>query len=229
VRSRRSEIRRVIGEAVVVAVVGAVFALAANQISPRGLKLTHNYFPGSKTGSTAASLASGAGSSRSGDSNRAGFTGDTPNGGASATNAPSAAELLAQRLRENGLHLIELAQVRQLAQDPRARQGLILFIDARNPESYRAGHVPGAVEFDPYHPEQYASSVVPLCQVAEQVVVYCTGGDCEDSEFAAIALRDAGVPAERLFVYGGGITEWKASGLPMETGQQNSGNPGDTK
>ena len=46
-----------------------------------------------------------------------------------------------------------------------------------------------------------------MCQAAEQVVVYCTGGECEDSDTAAILLRDAGVPTAKLFVYGGGFAE----------------------
>jgi rhodanese-related sulfurtransferase len=54
-------------------------------------------------------------------------------------------------------------------------------------------------------------------------VVYCNGGECEDSEFAAIMLRDAGVPREMLFVFAGGIVEWKAAGLPVETGPRGSG------
>jgi rhodanese-related sulfurtransferase len=56
-----------------------------------------------------------------------------------------------------------------------------------------------------------------------KVVVYCSGGECEDSEFAAIMLRDAGVPRDILFVYAGGILEWKATGLPVETGARLSG------
>jgi rhodanese-related sulfurtransferase len=56
-----------------------------------------------------------------------------------------------------------------------------------------------------------------------KVVVYCNGGECEDSEFAAIMLRDAGVPREALFIYAGGITEWKAQRLPMEAGARRSG------
>jgi hypothetical protein len=36
-------------------------------------------------------------------------------------------------------------------------------------------------------------------------------------------LRDAGVPREALFVYAGGITEWKAGGLPVESGVRGSG------
>ncbi len=212
-------------EAVCVAVAGGLFALAANQISPRGLKLARNYFPGSKTGSGAANT----GGVAPANSNASGSVVGGWIPGTNATNAPSPpdAEPLAQRLRSSGLRLIELAQARQLAQDPRLRQGLILFLDARNPESYAAGHIPGAFEFDPYHIEKYAGSVLPLCQAAQKIIVYCTGGDCEDSESAAIALRDAGVPAEKLFVYGGGMTEWKAGRLPMETGQQiqNAGTP----
>jgi rhodanese-related sulfurtransferase len=64
---------------------------------------------------------------------------------------------------------------------------------------------------------------MPLCLTAQKIVVYCTGGECEDSEFAAIMLRDAGVPRENLFVYTGGITEWKSQGRPVETGARASG------
>ena len=53
--------------------------------------------------------------------------------------------------------------------------------------------------------------------------MYCHGGDCEDSEFAAIMLKDNGIAKEKLFVYGGGITEWTDHGLPVEIGSHNSG------
>ena len=53
---------------------------------------------------------------------------------------------------------------------------------------------------------------------------YCNGGDCDDSEHAAIMLRDSiGIPKEKVFVYGGGITEWATNGLPIELGPRNSG------
>ena len=64
---------------------------------------------------------------------------------------------------------------------------------------------------------------MPVCRKAEQIVVYCNGGDCDDSETAALLLRDMGIPNQKLFVYGGGIAEWKANGLPVETGARNSG------
>jgi hypothetical protein len=43
---RGRELRKVPLEAIVVAVLGAAVAFAANGLSPRGLTLTRNYFPG---------------------------------------------------------------------------------------------------------------------------------------------------------------------------------------
>jgi rhodanese-related sulfurtransferase len=111
----------------------------------------------------------------------------------------------------------------ELFRDPRYEQGLVIFIDARDDQHYAAGHIPGAWPFDRFRPEQYLPTVLPACLTAVKVVVYCNGGECEDSEFAAIMLRDAGVPREALFIYAGGITEWKAQRLPMEAGARRSG------
>ena len=65
--------------------------------------------------------------------------------------------------------------------------------------------------------------MLPACLNATKVVVYCAGGDCEDSEFAALALIEAGVPQERLFIYAGGMTEWATNGLPIELGERKAG------
>jgi rhodanese-related sulfurtransferase len=108
--------------------------------------------------------------------------------------------------------------------DPRYAQGGVVFIDARDEQHYLEGHIPGAYEFDPYHPEKYFATVLPVCQKADLVVAYCNGGDCDDSESAAVLLRDVGIPKPKLFVYGGGITEWTTNGLPIEVGARNSGN-----
>jgi rhodanese-related sulfurtransferase len=65
--------------------------------------------------------------------------------------------------------------------------------------------------------------VLPACLAAQKIVVYCTGGKCEDSEFAAGTLLEAGIPAAKISVYIGGITEWTAAKLPLETGTRKSG------
>jgi rhodanese-related sulfurtransferase len=127
-------------------------------------------------------------------------------------------------MKEKGLQVMDGSQTAQLFHNPRFQSNLIVFIDARDEEHYRQGHIPGAYEFDPYHPEKYFDTVLPVCQKAEQIVVYCNGGDCDDSESAALLLRDVGIPNQKLFVYGGGITEWTTNSLPVETGARNSGN-----
>jgi rhodanese-related sulfurtransferase len=186
----------VILEALLVAAVGFAFALLANALSPLGLRLTRNYFP-------AAPLVA---------------TNTAPLG--PATNALAATVL---RLQQRGLQPIGSNDVVKAFRDPQYQQGLFVFIDARDDQHYQAGHIPGALQFNHYRPEQFLPTVLPLCQNAQKVVVYCGGGACEDSEFAALMLRDGGVPAANLYVYIGGIAEWTAHGLPVEIGARGSG------
>ena len=187
-----------------VAGIGAALAFAANGLSPRRLKLNEDYFPGDRATSPVKGTQSQA-------TNAAGAT----------TNSPG--DLLATKLRANGLQLADSNLVSQFFQDPRRGQDWVIFIDARDEEHYAAGHIPGAYHFYHYYPENYLSNVFQVCQTAERMVFYCNGGDCEDSEHAAITLRDSmHIPKEKVFVYGGGITEWTTNGLPIEVGARNS-------
>jgi rhodanese-related sulfurtransferase len=203
VSARPHAVGKIVGEAVLVAALGAAFAFAANQLSPRGLALTRDYFP-SGTAHQVRPVAD------AGLSQNAGTNG--------ATLSP--AQWLAAQMKEKGLQLIDGRQALQSFHDPRFLQGAIVFVDARDEDHYRQGHIPSAYEFNFYHPD---NSVLPVCQKAEQVVVYCDGGDCDDSENAALLLRDVGVPNQKLFVYAGGFTEWTTNHLPVEVGARNSG------
>ena len=136
--------------------------------------------------------------------------------------AVAPAQFLAAELKEKGLQLADVSQAARLFHDPRFKQDIVVFVDARDEQHYQEGHIPGAYEFDPYRPEKYFAAVLPVCKAAEQIVVYCNGGDCDDSETAAILLRDVGIANQKLFVYGGGITEWTTNGLPVEMGVRNS-------
>ncbi len=73
------------------------------------------------------------------------------------------------------------------------------------------------------YPEKHLPTVLQACLNAATVVVYCTGGDCEDSEFVALSLAEASVATKNFRVYAGGFNEWSAQGLPMETGARHSG------
>ena len=197
--------KKVLQEGALVAVLGAALAFAANALSPHRLALTRDYFPADSIVSRTSAAATNA------------TTATT-----AATNSP--AEQLAASLRAKGLQLADSNQVIQFFHDPRRLEDGVIFIDARDEDHYRAGHIPGAYHFDRFQPENYMTNVLRVCQMAQDIVFYCNGGDCDDSEHAAIMLRDSiPIPKEKVFVYGGGFTEWTNNGLPYELGARNSG------
>lgn len=206
-------------ETLAVALAGLVIALAANALSPQGLKLSRNYFPTTPlAGSNPPPV------------HVAGGTGLVAAASASTNAAPVPAppaagvpEAVLRRLQQHGLQVALSNDVVRLFRDPRYDQGVIVFVDARDDAHYAAGHIPGAYQFNHYRAEQYLPTVLPACLGALQIVVYCTGGQCEDSEFAAIMLRDAGIPRDNLFVYPGGMNEWSALRMPVEMGARRSG------
>ena len=189
-------------ETALVATAGLVLALAANALSPRGLRLNRNYFPDGKLTAQ---------------------VGEPAASGPARTNAVQPPDATRARLQQHGLQLVSSNQVAVLFHDSRYEQGLVVFVDARDDNHYQAGHIPGAWQFDHYRAENYFAAVLPVCLNAQTVVVYCAGGECEDSEFAAVMLRDAGVPRENLFVFAGGFTEWTGNKLPVEAGARQSG------
>ena len=139
--------KRVLQEGALVAVVGAALAFAANELSPHPIVLSRDYYPGDRAAS----------------STTAGATNPT-NAAATITNSPL--ELLTARLQANGLQLADSNQVVQYFRDPRREQDGVIFIDARDEEHYRAGHVPGAYHFDRFRPQDYLTNVVQVCQTA---------------------------------------------------------------
>lgn len=205
---RRGTVGGVLLEAVLVAVVGAAFALAANQFSPRGLALTRNYFPVETNSVVQAAVHLTSFRTASGRNPAPPMPGD----------------LLAAQMKQQGLQLVDGPQSVQLFHNSHLKQGAIVFVDARDDLQYRQGHIPGAYQFDPYRPEGYFPTVLPVCQAAERIVVYCNGGNCGDSETAALLLKDVGISNRKIFVYAGGITDWTNNHQPVETGARNSGN-----
>jgi rhodanese-related sulfurtransferase len=202
----RTSTAAILLEAVLVMAAAAGFAFAANELSPRGLKLARDYFP-----STASAAR---------PPPKVLLPADTLP--ASVPENSETAEI-DRRIKEKGLQPIDRPEVERLFHDPRYQQGLVVFVDARDQDHYTEGHIPGAYALDRYHPEKDLATGLTPCMNAEKVVVYCTGGDCEDAEYTALLLRDAGVSNQNLFVYGGGFNEWFASHLPLEQGARDSG------
>lgn len=191
----------ILTEALVIAGVGAVLAFGANALSPHGIDLRRNYFPADSE------PASGASSSQP-----------------AVSNAVPAEENVLERLKQKGLQPIDSTTARHNFDDPRRLEGQIIFIDVRSDHEYQEGHIPGAYHFDFYYPGNSMGQVIAACQPAQEIIIYCGGGKCDLSENAALMLRDnAGIPPAKLFVYTGGMTEWKEKSFPVETGVQNSG------
>lgn len=189
-----------------VGVLGLLFALLANALSPRGLPLAGHPPP-----PTVERAAPGVAASTISTSH-----------GPGGNPASPPAQSLAARLAAQGLTLVRSNQVTELFRDPRREAELVVFLDARDAPQYEAGHIPGAYLLDPYRPERGLPAVLAASTAAEQVVVYCRGGECEDSGLAAGLLLSSGIPAAKLLVYDGGYAEWIANGLPTETGPRRS-------
>lgn len=105
-------------------------------------------------------------------------------------------------------------------EDPNREYGLYVFVDARNDKEFEAGHVPGAYQCDFYRIENYIEDAFAAASGAEKVVVYCIGGDCEDSIGVCNVLHDYGIPTENLLLYRGGWEEWNQKQMPVATGRE---------
>ncbi len=90
------------------------------------------------------------------------------------------------------------------------RVGDTLFIDAREPDFFEDGHIPGAINL----PVSRVADARALSGDRERaVLVYCTGADCRDSRIVALALCAAG--HRNVDVFAGGWDEWTRAGLPQ--------------
>ncbi len=106
---------------------------------------------------------------------------------------------------------IQLAAVKQLFD-----AGGVVLIDAREPEEYDEGHIPGALSM-PY--DEVSSEPERLEQLdagGKAIAVYCGGGACELSLTLAWDLISAG--QTKVVVFMGGYPEWAAAGYPVEPG-----------
>lgn len=190
-------LRRTLMEMGLVLAAGILFGCLANAISPVGLQWTRNYF-------------------------HLPAVSESPSPAAAASSESPAvseeAEAIA-RITARGYTAWTFDRAAEAFADPGRLTGRVVWVDARAEIPYRRGHIPGARQLDPYRPEQNLLEVLAACLQADRVIVYCSGGRCEDAELAASLLEQAGVPRERLVIYVGGFNEWLARGQPVEPPQ----------
>jgi rhodanese-related sulfurtransferase len=92
------------------------------------------------------------------------------------------------------------------------------FFDARFHEEFNAGHVKGAILFDPTDDSVIGAATKPdwLKRFDPQnvVIIYCGGGDCDSSKIVDAQLREFGFTNVKSFE--DGFVGWKAKGYPIE-------------
>ena len=88
------------------------------------------------------------------------------------------------------------------------KKGIV--VDARYRIDYQYAHVPGAINLPA---DEFAQAYAKVRDELEprsneQIVVYCEGEDCEDSELVQQALNALGY--KKVAIYKGGWKDWKA-------------------
>jgi len=155
------KVKKTITEFVLVGAICTAFGFAANLANSFGLSLSRNYI-------------------LSGD--------DLPDPGQKQTaTAPVGDPDNVQAQPEytmKGFQIIKHEGVVALLKDPMYDEGFKVIIDARKVEYYLEGHIQGAHHLDPYrYSESQLEEVLDICRAAGEIVVYCDGGDCEDSPY----------------------------------------------
>lgn len=120
-------------------------------------------------------------------------------------------------------HLVELrVALDQMAASPealssesresllaKARSGDIVVIDVRPEAEYVAGHLPFARSLPLAELEKRLADL----PAGKEIVAYCRGPFCLMSDEAVKLLRQRGYTAHKI---ADGVSEWRASGLPIE-------------
>ncbi|HVZ80131.1 MAG TPA: rhodanese-like domain-containing protein [bacterium] len=100
----------------------------------------------------------------------------------------------------------------------RFQKGTAVFLDARKPEEYQEGHIPGALNFYGNELDLFAPRVMPqLPDKAKEIVAYCHGGDCDLSLQVAETLRAQGYTNVKVFQ--DGWPAWTKAGYPAKQGE----------
>lgn len=92
----------------------------------------------------------------------------------------------------------------------------VIFVDAREPEEYEAGHIAGAVLLPFDWLDDYWEAAVQNLPQDKEIVTYCSGAECELSLFLARYMRDRGY--DKISIFFGGWTQWQEHGGPVSAG-----------
>lgn len=89
-----------------------------------------------------------------------------------------------------------------------------VFLDARSPESYKTGHIMGAVNLPWEAVDECLDAVTATIPQDAMIIIYCDGEACSLSKDLALELFYAGYDNVRVLVNGWGL--WEEHRLPVE-------------
>lgn len=111
-------------------------------------------------------------------------------------------------------HALNVPQIDLLDARQSFDEGRAVFVDARPPELYAKGRIPGALNLPDKKFEAYFTDFHTLIPPEESVVIYCDGQDCHASIEVAEQLKKKGYQNIRIFT--GGWEQWTDSAFPVE-------------
>ncbi len=132
-----------------------------------------------------------------------------------ATNAPApgSAESAAG---ESGTAAQQPGELDAAALRARIDAGNVSILDARAPDAFAEGHIPGAINIPYDQLPRYLDTLQSLVMPEDDVVAYCWGPGCDFSDQLATELRMMGYT--RVSVFKGGWEDWTEAGYPVESG-----------
>lgn len=98
-------------------------------------------------------------------------------------------------------------------------RGGVLFLDARRTSVYRDGHIAGARSIAVWEADVDDKVKTLFAEGRDQsapIVIYCSGGECEDSHMLAQKLYFVGF--DNVLVYKDGFPDWQKRGLAVSKG-----------
>jgi rhodanese-related sulfurtransferase len=107
---------------------------------------------------------------------------------------------------------VDLAGVRA------ALQKGALAVDARLPERYREGHLPGARSLPWAEVEEGLPAFLAQVPKERRLILYCSGYGCPDSFDLGVRLLAAGY--RDVLVFEGGFPAWQDAGLAVTAGAE---------
>ena len=199
-------VKKTLWEALILGVLGILVAVGANAVRASGsIKLTKNYFD--KGFEEVKQLtAQPATDSRASQS--------------VAVASPDASNEETAQHSDHPYQEISFEEVAAIFNNPDGQTGAVAFVDARSDEAYEAGHIPGAIQADHYRLEDCIGILLDYADASEKLIVYCSGGECEDSMFVCKDLLDFDVLYDKIYLYSGGWKEWTKRGMPVATGRE---------